>query len=521
MDRFFNTAGPCLPQRHYMIPPEQRLGQVRELIDRAAFFVIHAPRQTGKTTLIRSLSRKLTAEGKYAALTVSLESFTEPDVDKMLPRIVDKIQRDSLMQLPKGLEAPGKNGFVNNPHTALNGYLSAWAEGLDLPLVVLLDEADAIPGEVLISVLRQLRDGYTSRPAPFPQSVALVGMRDVRDYKIQIREDLESLGTASPFNIKDRSLTLRNFTREEVFGLLAQHTQATGQVFTEEAQTEIFRQTQGQPWLVNALAGQTTTDIDAVVSDRDQPVTKADVQKAREILIERRDTHLDSLVDKLREGRVKRVIEPILIGSSVQPDVYNDDFKYVEDLGLVNRHNGTTEIANPIYAEIIPRVLTYVTQGNVPDKPEWYVAADGTLNLRKLIDGFIEFWRENGEVLLKGMPYQEAAPHLVFMAYLQRIVNSGGRLEREFALGTKRADLFVDYGGRKDVIELKLAGGYKTLENGLSQVAGYAKRLGRDVGYLVLFDVEGAAERKKEEWWERGEVEERAQDGVRVVILRV
>jgi hypothetical protein len=269
------------------------------------------------------------------------------------------------------------------------------------------------------------------------------------------------------------------------------------------------------------LAGQVTTDIDAVVPDRNQPVEKAHVAEAREILIERRDTHLDSLVDKLREPRVKRVIEPILIGSAVRPDVYDDDFKYVEDLGLVTRRGGATEIANPIYAEIIPRVLTYVTQGNVPDKPEWYVAADGTLDMRKLIDGFIEFWRENGEVLLEGMPYQEAAPHLVFMAYLQRIVNAGRRIEREFALGTKRADLFVEYGGRKDVIELKLAGGYKTLEHGLAQVAGYAKRLGREVGYLVLFDVEGAAERKKEEWWERGEVEEREQDGVRVVVLRV
>ena len=106
MNRFFNTAGPCLPEKHYMLPPERRLVQVRDLIDRGAYFVIHAPRQTGKTTLIRVLSRKLTAEVKFAALTVSLESFTSPDVDKMLPRIVDKILQESQKQLPKGLEAP-------------------------------------------------------------------------------------------------------------------------------------------------------------------------------------------------------------------------------------------------------------------------------------------------------------------------------------------------------------------------------------------------------------------------------
>lgn len=515
MARFFNTAGPCLPGKHYLLPPERRLSQVRQIVDAEAYFVIHAPRQTGKTTLLRSLSRSLTEEGRHAALTVSLESLTDPEVDSSLPQLLHKLARTARQQLPEAQRPPDPGAFESPPRDALNAYLSAWAEQIDLPLVLFLDEVDAVPGPVLLSILKQLRDGYTSRPAPFPQSVALAGLRDVRDYRAGLRPDGESLGTASPFNIKTESLTLRSFTAAEVAELLGQHTKETGQVFTREATAEVFHQSQGQPWLVNALAAQLTTRYDALVPDRAQPIERAHVLDAREILIERRDTHLDSLVARLHEDRVQRVIEPILVGDPIGADTYHDDIKYVEDLGLVTRAHGTTQIANPIYQEIIPRVLTYVTQGNVPDEPAWYVADDGTLDLPALIQGFLGFWRRHGEVLLRGMPYQEAAPHLVFMAYLQRIVNSGGRVERELAVGTGRADLVVDYGGRQDVIELKLQRGPHTLPDGLEQVARYAARLGRDHGYLVIFDP-----KSETPWATRGAVEEVAAGDVTVVVVR-
>lgn len=500
-----------------MIAPEQRLAQVRDLIDDEAFFVIHAPRQTGKTTLLRNLSRRLTREGKYAAMTISLESFTEADLAAMMPQILLKLEYDSGFQLPQNLRPPSREAFIRDPNVALGNYLSTWSKEIDRPVVLFLDEIDALPGIVLISVLRQLRDGYTSRPAPFPQSVALVGLKDVRDYRINVRNDSESLGTASPFNIKARSLTMRNFTEDEVFVLLDQHTTETGQKFEEKARVEIYRLTRGQPWLTNALAAQLVTDYDAIVKDRSLSVTKKDVIKAREILIDRRDTHLDSLVDKLRQERVQAVIEPIMVGKSeFDSSSFDDDFVYVKNLGLVSDVRGKIEIANPIYQEIIPRVLAYRVQIAIPDEPAWFVAGDGTLDMMKLIDGFIRFWRRNGEILLKGMPYHEAAPHLVFMAYLQRIINSGGYIEREFAIGTGRADLVVDFQGRQDVIELKLQRGSYTLPEGVEQVAGYAARLGRDCGYLVIFD-----KAVDIPWEDRGQVEERTHDGIRVVILRV
>ncbi|MCI5150477.1 MAG: ATP-binding protein, partial [Candidatus Electrothrix sp. MAN1_4] len=112
MIKKFNTTGPCLQERHYMLPPEQRLSEVRDLIDDQAFFVIHAPRQTGKTTLLRNLSRQLTEEGRYAAITCSLESLTLPDIDKMVPQLLDKLEYDARFQLPPELAPPSSAIFT-------------------------------------------------------------------------------------------------------------------------------------------------------------------------------------------------------------------------------------------------------------------------------------------------------------------------------------------------------------------------------------------------------------------------
>lgn len=65
--RYFNTSGPCVPDLHYMLPPEPRLPGARELINEGLYFVVHAPRQTGKTTTLGALARDVTADGRQVA----------------------------------------------------------------------------------------------------------------------------------------------------------------------------------------------------------------------------------------------------------------------------------------------------------------------------------------------------------------------------------------------------------------------------------------------------------------------
>lgn len=124
----------------------------------------------------------------------------------------------------------------------------------------------------------------------------------------------DRLNTSSPFNIKVSSLTLRNFNSTEVRELYQQHTQDTGQIFTDQAIDIAFDLTQGQPWLVNALAKEV---VENILTDRNVAITSEYILKAKEILIARQDTHLDSLTERLREKRVKAIIEPILAGQTL------------------------------------------------------------------------------------------------------------------------------------------------------------------------------------------------------------
>lgn len=356
--KFFNTAGPYNPADHYMLPPERRLPEIPGLIARKLYFVVHAPRQTGKTTLFHALSQRLTAEGHYLALLVSCETgqAVGGNLEEGIAAVLDALRQAAWQQLPESLHPPPADATVPAA-TRLQDLLARWSRQAPRPIVLFLDEIDSLKDAVLLSVLRQLRSGYLHRPEGFPQSVALVGLRDVRDYRIRVRPEAETLGTSSPFNIKVESLTLPNFTAAEVAELYQQHTAATGQPFSPEAVALAAELTRGQPWLVNALARQA---VETVVSDRGVPVEPIHIERAKEILIARRHTHLDSLIGRLREPRVRSVLEPILAGEFLPPDLPEDDIQLSKDLGLVASGPRGLEIANPIYGEIIPRALAWV-----------------------------------------------------------------------------------------------------------------------------------------------------------------
>jgi hypothetical protein len=158
----------------------------------------------------------------------------------------------------------------------------------------------------------------TRCPTGFPVSVGLIGMRDVRDYKVAAGGS-DRLQSSSPFNIKVESLTMRDFYAAEVAELYQQHTNDTGQSFEPEAMQLAFDLTQGQPWLVNAIARQLT---EVVAPESSITITSAMVEEAKEILIRRQDTYLDSLAERLREDRVKAIMQPMLAGQGL-PETSN------------------------------------------------------------------------------------------------------------------------------------------------------------------------------------------------------
>jgi len=484
MSRFFNIAGLCQPGYHYMVDPLKRLQEAEKLIEKGLYFTLHAPRQTGKTTYLYALARKLNTEGKFIALVVSFEQagYGSITIEKANEILCDCIYRAALRQLPKN-EIPQKPGEV----LSIKNYLEDWASSSEKPIVLMIDEIDALLDDVLISVLRQLRDGYQARPGHFPASVVLVGLRDVRDYKFRLREDRESMGTTSPFNIKSESLLLENFSKEEVFELLEQHTIETGQVFPREVKEEIFFLTHGQPWLTNALANQIVAKI--LQDDYSREITPDIVGEAKNQLILRRDTHLDSLIDKLREEKVKTVVQAIINGDNILFDPLNDRIAYTRDLGIVGPKD-PLNFANPIYAEIIPRIMGHSFQASFPQEIDtpFFLNTHNEIDMKKLMLAFQEFYRENAESWIERFEFKESAHHLLMMAFLQRIVSSGGEIIREMAVGNGRVDLLVRYKQQRIAMELKIKRGDRSIEKARQQLSRYLERMGLKEGYLVIFD---------------------------------
>jgi len=474
-----------------MLPAHERLvgAHLERYIKNQLYWVLHAPRQTGKTTFLQSWMHEINSGGEGVACYVSVERCQGfPDADDSIPAICRAIEEFAGKELPSE-QVPTYQAMESS--SQLSSMLSAWAEQVaPKPLIILFDEVDTLQDQAMISFLRQLRSGFAARGVgKFPASVALVGMRDLRDYLIRSKDGV-ALNPGSPFNIKENSVTLSNFSAEDVARLIGQHILETGQQFTPEAIALVYDLSRGQPWLVNALCKKCAWEL--VPEESRETVTADHILQAKELLIRERAVHLDSLAERLKDPKVKRIVEAILVGKS-DPAIgrADRDVELCMDLGLVIFENGL-RIANPIYQEIIPRVLSQNAQDNVP-APEWrWQKDDGSLDYAALFAEFQAFWRRNSDAWESKMEYVEAFPHLLVMAFLQRVINGGGRIEREYAAGRGRVDLAVEWHGVWAVIEIKLVHPQDsletTIEEGLKQTARYRDTVGAKEAWLIVFD---------------------------------
>ena len=505
MERFFNTAGPMKPEINYCIDPLTRIDweDIQRLIRDERYFVMHAPRQTGKTSALLAMMRVLNEEGRYACVYANIEGAqsSRSDITQDIPAACSAISRSIAMYLkrPEFYQWFLEECMQSPPKDQLLRLLTHWAMTMDKPTVLFLDEVDALVGDTLITLLRQIRAGYTQRPEEFPQSIILCGVRDVRDYRIH-QGDGEVITGGSAFNIKTESLRMGNFSFEETKSLWLQHTEETGQEFDEAIFPELWEDTYGQPWIVNALGYEITWKLRRN-RDRSRVITLIDYREAREELIQSRATHLDQLTDKLQEPRVFSVISEMLASEEDTIHAPPADIEYVADLGLI-RLRPSISISNRIYREVIPRELTWSTQVMIANQEtEWYITGDRRLDMAKLLAAFQQFFREHSDAWIEVFSYKEAGPQLLLQAFLQRIVNGGGHINREYGLGRKRTDLFIEWPLdeklgmhgplQRVVIELKLRRG-EALETivakGLEQTSDYVRRVGADEAHLMIFD---------------------------------
>jgi hypothetical protein len=400
-------------------------------------------------------------------------------------------------------EVPVPHVDEKNIKSLLQTTLKKWAELVaPRPCILRFVVVDVFQGETLISFFRELRGGVGDRGvAKFPVSIALVGMRDLKDY-ITAAKGGVPVNPGSPFNVKADSAYLSNFSKDDIARLFAQRTAETGQQITTEALGYVYEQSRGQPWIVNSLLQRATMRILDVEST--ETVTVEHIREAREQMILARETHLDALAYRLEDPAVRKLMQTFFTGDMDLNLADSEGFRLCLDLGLVDIEDGAPIIANPIYREVLARQITFSPQLMVP-KPEWkWAKPDGTLDMDALLKEFQKFWRNNSETWEEMSDFTEAFPHLLLMAFLQRVTNGEGRIEREYAAGRGRMDLAIEYKGAWNIIEIKLLRKNRTFEavreEGSKQILQYRQRIDPAAAcYLVIFD----RRPDKPEWAER------------------
>ncbi|MDR1079848.1 MAG: ATP-binding protein [Deltaproteobacteria bacterium] len=546
--KYFNIAGVCNPSKHYMLPALARLPDVSKMIEGEYYFVLHAPRQSGKTTCLIELTERINSEGRYYAINCSLSSLQNiEETDLAMSTVVDQIDtalRSSGVAKLKNLAFSfSKEPYMNRPTAKVRTMLNDICLSLDKELVVFFDEADCLHENPLITFLTQIRDGYLYRynfpETVFPRAMALVGMRNIRDYRHRVRPDDQSALLASPFNVTTESFSLANFSKEEIESLYGQHTADTGQIFAGDAVERAWYWTEGQPWLVNAVARHVI--VDQFKDDCSRIVTANEIDVAVHDMMLQNVTHFDSIANRLREPRVRRVIESVIVGAESFPNgVSSDDAGYVVDLGILQADSAREHYwpANPVYTEVIARCMSRAIQKEIPKDftNKWM---DGTsIDMNGLLKEFQTYWRKNSQALKKKSKFRnhvlvnirdaleyltpkngrdknkenndkiltevtdeladnirndltnlanEAFVHLVMFAFLQRVLNGGAVINRDFGLLNKRCDIVVEYNGLLYPLEIKIKDN-KTLKKSYEQLYGYMDISGSPVGWLVVFD---------------------------------
>jgi len=237
--RRFHSYGPVDCEEHFCVERRDLIARCTEqLIGRPEkeghYFTIWAPRQTGKTWLMRQVKKEIenTCEGKFTVLWLSMQDLImeEDDPDTVFFNYVSLLFRKSSKLKPAAPD--GWDGW--------NHLFSVDAGMFDRPLILFMDEFDSLPSKIVDRLVTLFRDMYLNRERFLLHGLALIGAHAV----LGVESD-----RGIPFNVQ-RSLRIPNFTEEEVQDLFRQYQEESGQGIEAEVVDKVYEATRGHPGLV-------------------------------------------------------------------------------------------------------------------------------------------------------------------------------------------------------------------------------------------------------------------------------
>ena len=495
--RRFGTQGRVYPDRHYVVPRTEEIADFITRVKDGRYIVLFAPRQTGKTTFFRMAFDALTTEDPtYFPIQLDFQVMRNGSPPIFYERLTQLIRWQIEYELQKRGRKPTEDltQFLNDTqlsnHFSMLEFFKQLANLLDNRNVVLLiDEFDGIPQDVVSDFLYTLRQIYLSDVLQCPHSVGIVGVKSIS----QLNYDR----SVSPFNIQDE-FRLPNFTFQQVQELLSQYTDEVGQDFAPEVIVSIHKQTAGQPVLVNRFAQILTEEMDIPKSET---ITPSHFSEAHTQLLRGQNTNIQHLTTNIRrDRRFESMLMKIMAREEgVDFNLDDDIISELATYGVIQEApDGMCEIVNPIYLYRILRTFKPTINGleNAYFSEERdecsldYLTPTEQINMASLLDNFRDFIARVGFRILQvpDTPQEYVGQHLLY-AYLEQFVRSvGGNMYLEVQTGCGRMDLLLIHNQQKYIVETKIWEGSNRYAAGKKQLAAYMDLEGTTEGYYVVFD---------------------------------
>ncbi len=503
MKKEFNDTGLCVPNKHYMIDTTPQLKETIELIEKGKYFIINRPRQFGKTTMIALLETTPLLD-EYIILTMSFEGVgdtcfkSEPTFVGMFIRQIERELKFLKIDISKELLYYDDNSTLENLSLVITNLINA----MNKKVIVLIDEVDkSSNNQLFLDFLGLLRDKYLlagrGRDLTF-HSVVLAGLHDVKNLKLKLRPDEESIYN-SPWNIAISYDVDMTFKAKQIETMLVDYVSATNAdmdiVYIAE---KLYYHTSGYPYFVSKLC--------KIIDEKIKPKKWEELhllEAIKILLAEKNNTNFDTVIKNLENNSdLKKFMQKIILNSmnfTYSPKVSLINF--AEMHGLIKNTNGKVAIQNKIYNEVVTDVITSeleFTEG-IDVVQSQFLKPNGSLDMKLLLTKFKDAIEEkySKSDLMKSKEFLENDLRMKFFMFLKPVLNGIGFSYKEVQISEeKRLDVIVIFRDEKFIIELKLWKGQQLHEQGINQIKDYMHREKVDKGYMIIMNKNQSKEYK-------------------------
>ena len=480
-----------------MVNIDERVQQIKKMVDRGDYFCINRGRQYGKTTTLRFLKKALDSE--YTVFSISFEGMSDASFSSLercgeafFEKLQETVDYDEVAVLDENTKSFLEDEKNFSTDKALSLEISKLCKTCTHKIVIIIDEVDQAGNyDSFIKFLGLLRDKFLNRNTrPTFHSVILAGVYDIKNLKLKIRPEKQHQYN-SPWNIAADFDIDMDLSESGIKGMLEDYESEnhTG-MNTAKLAKLISEYTSGYPFLVSRLC--------FIMDEKlNKNWTEAGFLEAVKIILNEKNTLFDDMNKKLNDfPDMAEMLRRILYdGEKIS---YNPDDRSLEIAKMFNfikNEGGKVLLSNRIFETRMYNYFEFeaeknggrdneiISNGSI-DKPLFI--KDGHLDMTKILERFCVHFNEIYDT--KDEKFIEKQGRKFFLFFIKPIINGTGNFYVEAQTrDERRMDLVVDYNGDRFVVEMKIWRGQEYNERGEEQLAEYLDYYGLEKGYLLSF----------------------------------